>query len=489
MGKIKDLTGMVFGRLTVLGATDKRSYGSVVWLCLCVCGNTALVISGNLRNGQKSCGCLNKELAAAWGKRSAKDITGNRYGKLVALNPTPQRQGRSIKWLCLCDCGNEILAVSSSLIRGITTSCGCKLKESISARFAKDITGNRYGRLVAVEPTCKRSGTSVVWKCQCDCGEITFVSNNRLQQGHTTSCKCLQKEKAASVGRKYGKRSHKSDLSGKRYGKLVVLESTDQIKNSCVVWKCQCDCGNIVDVTSANLSNKSTKSCGCLRSDDITNERFERLLVVKRTNERHRGSVVWECLCDCGNTKLAPLSGLRSGQIKSCGCYAKERLSEIHSKDLTGMRSGRLVALKPSTERTKGKNIIWECLCDCGNTSLVSSGALLSRGTRSCGCLWFKHDVVYLYAMLSHDLIKLGISRNPFNRMEALCEQLRVDVKLLAYTQSDYRQEKKLHQQFVAYRATHPNNPTGREWFYPSDEVMAAVRSMEFQLDNLPILA
>lgn len=60
----KDLTGMTFGRLTVISKTDKRFNGSIVWLCRCNNdGNLVNVSSKYLLSGDvKSCGCLKEEL-------------------------------------------------------------------------------------------------------------------------------------------------------------------------------------------------------------------------------------------------------------------------------------------------------------------------------------------------------------------------------------------------------------------------------------------
>lgn len=60
-----DLKGNKFGRLTVLYNSNKRSASYVVWICLCVCGNLIEVDSRSLiSNSTKSCGCLQRELAA-----------------------------------------------------------------------------------------------------------------------------------------------------------------------------------------------------------------------------------------------------------------------------------------------------------------------------------------------------------------------------------------------------------------------------------------
>lgn len=62
MGKFIDLSGQVFGRLTVLGIFDRDSLGQLRWECLCSCGNASIVLGVNLRAGStKSCGCITKE--------------------------------------------------------------------------------------------------------------------------------------------------------------------------------------------------------------------------------------------------------------------------------------------------------------------------------------------------------------------------------------------------------------------------------------------
>lgn len=56
------------------------------------------------------------------------------------------------------------------------------------------------------------------------------------------------------------------DLVSKRFGKLIVLESTQKRSNKYIMWKCRCDCGNIVEITTNHLRKGDTKSCGCLSS-------------------------------------------------------------------------------------------------------------------------------------------------------------------------------------------------------------------------------
>lgn len=66
MGKLIDLTGQRFGRLTVIEKSPSRRGDKTWWSCKCDCGSTLEVWSVYLRNGTtKSCGCLNREMCSA----------------------------------------------------------------------------------------------------------------------------------------------------------------------------------------------------------------------------------------------------------------------------------------------------------------------------------------------------------------------------------------------------------------------------------------
>ena len=55
------------------------------------------------------------------------------------------------------------------------------------------------------------------------------------------------------------------DLTGKRYGNLVVMERLENESGGITKWKCLCDCGNYTIVRGRNLKSGAVKSCGCLR--------------------------------------------------------------------------------------------------------------------------------------------------------------------------------------------------------------------------------
>lgn len=64
---------------------------------------------------------------------------------------------------------------------------------------------------------------------------------------------------------------------------------------------------------------------------DLTGQRFGRLLVKKEIDKSRCGSIMWECLCDCGKRTIVRGTHIRSGAIKSCGCYKREIVSAIHA--------------------------------------------------------------------------------------------------------------------------------------------------------------
>ena len=145
MARYVDLTGQKFGRWTVLNITDKRTKNrSIIWHCKCQCGNEKDVDSYTLRSGQsKSCGCLNKEKAAQRCRQTRLDLTGKRFGKLVALYPIYSGlKNEHTKWHCKCDCGNECDIDMGNLRSGKSQSCGC-VQSKQEERIIKLLTKNQ----------------------------------------------------------------------------------------------------------------------------------------------------------------------------------------------------------------------------------------------------------------------------------------------------------------------------------------------------------
>lgn len=128
-------------------------------------------------------------------KRTIYVKISERFGRWTVIQDFLE-EDRS-KCLCRCDCGSEKAVLINSLVRGLSRSCGCLKKEILSNIKRQDLSGQRFGKLVAL----RDSGSVMVsnryqrlWLCQCDCGNLTEKISSHLKQGHTSSCGCLYKE-------------------------------------------------------------------------------------------------------------------------------------------------------------------------------------------------------------------------------------------------------------------------------------------------------
>ena len=73
------------------------------------------------------------------------------------------------------------------------------------------------------------------------------------------------------------------DVTGQRFGKLVVLKENRSKRIKSALWLCQCDCGNYKEVTLQHLK-KGTKSCGCL-SKEVAVERGRKSMIGERSKK------------------------------------------------------------------------------------------------------------------------------------------------------------------------------------------------------------
>lgn len=133
MGVI-DEVGHIYGHLTVIERIGSKN-GKATWLCQCDCGNTKVITGDELRRGSHtSCGCQAAIRGRQTGKNNAKDLTGQMFGRLLALEPvSSDKQG--VLWKCECQCKNHNIhyAYTYNLIKGNVKSCGCLVSAGESA--------------------------------------------------------------------------------------------------------------------------------------------------------------------------------------------------------------------------------------------------------------------------------------------------------------------------------------------------------------------
>ena len=291
-----------------------------------------------------------------------RDLTGQKFGYLTVIERAENKKeanGRErVAWKCKCVCGKEIISTTSNLLYGNPEkSCGCKRENNRCVKF-QDLTGMKFGKLTVMyedEPHYTSGGNKVIkWVCRCDCGNTISVRAQALKIGNTSSCGCIKSP----------------DITGKRFGKLVAISKSDKRKNNMSWWKCQCDCGKVLDVRLTSLLTGVTKSCGCSRKvgstfEDLIGKRFNKLLVLERVGTRWH-SPYWKCLCDCGNITYVNSSSLKYGATKGCGC------GEGQSLRTHGLSSTRLHG-------------IWNGMkCRCYNKNSTSYKYYGARGIGLC---------------------------------------------------------------------------------------------------------
>ena len=194
---VHDITGNKINMLIVLGFDGKKG-DNYYWLCKCECGNKIIVNRAVLsREDIVSCGC-----------HRIKDISNERYGKLVAKS-IAHRGTDGIYWLCECDCGNEKAISGHSLRRGTTKSCGC----------AKHIKQNLVSEIIS---------NILNEECISDCRQFEWLVNPK------TNCRLEIDIYFPNIrlAIEYDGEFHFRDIMGKE--KLSKQKQRDRIKNKLI---------------------------------------------------------------------------------------------------------------------------------------------------------------------------------------------------------------------------------------------------------------
>lgn len=136
MKRTEDLTGKVFGELTVIEFT--RSYSkNRHWKCLCSCGKEVELSTRQIKHDRKSCGHLGYQ-------HRYTDLIGQVFGDLTVIDQNPTKR-RLRQWVCKCRCGNQRIATTAELRANRTTTCGAHLLRSGSKY--KEIWGSLWNNI------------------------------------------------------------------------------------------------------------------------------------------------------------------------------------------------------------------------------------------------------------------------------------------------------------------------------------------------------
>lgn len=187
---------------------------------------------------------------------------------------------------------------------------------------AADLTGQRFGLLTAISYAGSDKGKGALWSCRCDCGNVVVKSAKMLtHHGKYASCGCYD-----------GRSKRLVDLTGKRFGLLIVLQRLENDKHHKPQWLCQCDCGNQTVVRSKCLVAGDTKSCGCLvhksyirsQKNNEKKKRIDKPLILRHTH-KNRLYNIWSGMhYRCENPNASSFVHYGGRNIKVCREWSGE---------------------------------------------------------------------------------------------------------------------------------------------------------------------
>lgn len=157
------------------------------------------------------------------------------------------------------------------------------------------------------------------------------------------------------------------------------------------------------------------------RAENLVGQKFGKLTVLYRVKNIGKHTA-WKCKCECGNLTNVRIDHLKEHRVISCGCYNKEKASNHlkainhkgkNMKDITGLKSGWLVAIEPTEKRIKyGNNnshVVWKCQClnpihKIPTFCEATCTALTTKNKTSCGCINSKGEAKIIELLLANNI-------------------------------------------------------------------------------------
>lgn len=170
----------------------------------------------------------------------------------------------------------------------------------------------------------------------------------------------------------------------KTFGKLTI--SNIFLKDHCAIAKCMCSCGNEIEKRLYDILDGKITTCGKCDSFLLLNKKFGDLTVIETfyKKDKNLSPKLWcKCECICGNTINIRANALKHRKTKNCGECNKRLLIGKQFGELTVLDTYYKKA-------SNGKRELWcQCICSCGKEINVRSRSIIRKDNPqiSCGCI------------------------------------------------------------------------------------------------------
>jgi len=191
--------------------------------------------------------------------------------------------------------------------------------------------GTKFSKWTVIGEEVKqetKAGYAAMHLCRCICGTERLVRKYALVGNKSKGCGCDNNKDKEGIQRLVLE-------PGQIFGKLVVekFDHSERIstKNKSTkpfirfYYKCKCNCGKRAIINSANLKSGNSKSCGCIRSPDLTGQKFGMLTAIEFSHKGNMLEKYYLCKCRCG--KKTTLRRSHLGITQSCGCLVSNNSS------------------------------------------------------------------------------------------------------------------------------------------------------------------
>lgn len=333
MGRFIDETGNTYGKWYVIEKINNPQKNGALFKCRCECGHEQNILGKRLRAGET------KQCTTCQAKAHVKHYAGYRFNQLTVLDEYESRNGR-IYWHCQCDCGNDTWVSIGNLTSGEVKSCGC-----LSHRYngpLQDLTSQTFNDLTVIkEFECDIPNGVRRWECQCACGNRTVVKTSDLTTGKVKSCGC-RKISQIPPGSVFGKLTVRSATEKRASNGTIIYLCDCECGNTCEVpssnlirgdWR-SCGCGRHLSYGEIDIAN---------RLDEMNiifnrNQRFDNLTPIFREERQVSGGRPPEYdFAIYNNGQLSYIieyDGIQHFKPQQSGWATEDKVLSTHHSDL-----------------------------------------------------------------------------------------------------------------------------------------------------------